>query len=593
MFMWANAATAQSGLSKSDIIKLSQSGLSTDFITKRIQSEGINFNPSVDDLVELRKAQVPEVVLEALLAVKSVLPAAKMEPSFLEAAKALYSKADYAGLVRLVKQRLLEQPGDSSAHYLLGVAYLQLRQRNPAQAEADTLAKSQESSAKALAEKMISLLKRFDGLEAAKSALQEKLSRFDTDGVLRVIEGMDVPQTQRQILRVYLSVYRGRFELARHQLDGLQASLPQREEEWIQVRKFIDQSADEYRTYLGRLVWLGQANNMAWVGAKDVSFFVPQGLEDCQNPINWLVPAPGTIKPNTYKTTKVIATQAQVERLTALDQECLKHSIDAVSHIVSAAPVSETSLEWLFQVALFTRPYFAVESLGDRILAGQGHLIVPMTANGSEFQMTVDKNGGRLTLINSAELSWIVNAWSASWVEAGTPFSIGFEQIDDIHQSAKFTRSLAGSQIHEPRMFEIGSAKAIFTATPFLNSFGKAYGELASRQVVSNFGTYLIHVVNRPHLKAELIKQEVGGNGWNFSTAFLAVAAVASSAQGNTLQSAVLMDSLKRLDQENEATKLEQHEKLQAWEQLAADTSFNSLQRDLFREFDGVLEELH
>ena len=480
-----------------------------------------------------------------------------------------------------------------SAHYLLGVAYLQLRQRNPAQAEADTLAKSQESSAKALAEKMISLLKRFDGLEAAKSALQEKLSRFDTDGVLRVIEGMDVPQTQRQILRVYLSVYRGRFELARHQLDGLQASLPQREEEWIQVRKFIDQSADEYRTYLGRLVWLGQANNMAWVGAKDVSFFVPQGLEDCQNPINWLVPAPGTIKPNTYKTTKVIATQAQVERLTALDQECLKHSIDAVSHIVSAAPVSETSLEWLFQVALFTRPYFAVESLGDRILAGQGHLIVPMTANGSEFQMTVDKNGGRLTLINSAELSWIVNAWSASWVEAGTPFSIGFEQIDDIHQSAKFTRSLAGSQIHEPRMFEIGSAKAIFTATPFLNSFGKAYGELASRQVVSNFGTYLIHVVNRPHLKAELIKQEVGGNGWNFSTAFLAVAAVASSAQGNTLQSAVLMDSLKRLDQENEATKLEQHEKLQAWEQLAADTSFNSLQRDLFREFDGVLEELH
>ena len=78
MFMWANAATAQSGLSKSDIIKLSQSGLSTDFITKRIQSEGINFNPSVDDLVELRKAQVPEVVLEALLAVKSVLPAAKM-----------------------------------------------------------------------------------------------------------------------------------------------------------------------------------------------------------------------------------------------------------------------------------------------------------------------------------------------------------------------------------------------------------------------------------------------------------------------------------------------------------------------------------
>jgi hypothetical protein len=53
------------------------------------------------------------------------------------------------------------------------------------------------------------------------------------------------------------------------------------------------------------------------------------------------------------------------------------------------------------------------------------------------------------------------------------------------------------------------------------------------------------------------------------------------------------MDSLNRLDQENQAAKLQQQQQFQVWEKLAADASFNLIQKNLFREFDGVLEELH
>jgi hypothetical protein len=66
MLPWVTSAQAQPGLSKSDIIKLSRNGLSANFITKKIQTDGIDFEPSVDNLIELRKAQVPEAVLEAL-----------------------------------------------------------------------------------------------------------------------------------------------------------------------------------------------------------------------------------------------------------------------------------------------------------------------------------------------------------------------------------------------------------------------------------------------------------------------------------------------------------------------------------------------
>jgi hypothetical protein len=86
MLSWAIPVHAQSGLSKGDITKLVQSGLSESIIIKDIHANGIAFEPSVDNLIELRKSQVPETIMEAIIGLRLSSPATKPETSYLETA---------------------------------------------------------------------------------------------------------------------------------------------------------------------------------------------------------------------------------------------------------------------------------------------------------------------------------------------------------------------------------------------------------------------------------------------------------------------------------------------------------------------------
>ena len=273
-------------------------------------------------------------------------------------------------------------------------------------------------------------------------------------------------------------------------------------------------------------------------------------------------------------------------------QEGFVYAFEAISRMIALTPLSETSLGWLFQVALFTKPYATVERLGDRILNGQGRLIIPMEAKQGQFQMIVDKRQRRLILTQTGSRTVIS---MDKHYERAEPFDISFDQISQVGQSVKYGTNVFNESVPKdaPRMFEMRPANAVFTETPFLIHFGAMYGELAVRQIVWNFGKFLTHVIDHPQLRSELIKQNAGG-GWNFATGILlAAAAGASSATGNAVQAAVIMNSLDRFETETQSEKLQQQQQLQAWESLAADTSFDLIQKDLFRSFDGELEKLH
>src|ERR1035441_2824676 len=214
-----------------------------------------------------------------LIGLKGGPTTSKTEPSFLDAAKTLYAKTDYAALIKLTEQHLASQPGDSSAHYLLGVAHLRLGQRDLSQVELDGLSRLQDPVSRSLTPKLGALLKRFDVLEGAKASLREQIGRYDAEGALHAIQQMDVPEPERQLLRVYISVYRGRFELARHQLDALQTSQPDREKEWVGVRTFVDQSASEFRVYSERLGGLRQPFDQIGISG-GVFAYSPSGLQE-------------------------------------------------------------------------------------------------------------------------------------------------------------------------------------------------------------------------------------------------------------------------------------------------------------------------
>jgi hypothetical protein len=442
------------------------------------------------------------------------------------------------------------------------------------------LSRLQDPISRSLAPKLGVLLKRSDVLEGAKASLREQIGRYDAEGALHAIQQMDVSESQKQLLRAYISVYHGRFELARHQLDVLQVTQPEHEKEWVSVRTFVDQSALEFRVYSERLSWLRQHFDYQWVTGGNLAY-APAGLQEFRdNAISLLLTAKNGVVHHDTRS-------ASDKR----EQDAFRYTFDAISRVANVAPLNEESLEWIFQAALFTKPYAAVERLGDRILAGQGRLMIPITASEGHFVLVIDKKERRLVLAPVGRLT--PSSLPISNTEHAAPFDISFDQVNHAQQNVKFKTSTLGESLcWNARVFEIESPNVTITTLPFLVSFGTLYGELATRQVIWDFGKFLTHVIDRPQLKAELIKQEAGGSGWSFASVLLAAGAVGSSITGNAAQTATLMNGLNQIDSENQARNLQQQQQLQAWEGLAANTSFDLIEKDLFREFEGVLTEL-
>jgi hypothetical protein len=552
--------------------------MSSAIIIKQLQTTGINFKPDVDNLLELRKANLPDEVLDALISLGSPRPQVGPQSAFLDLARVLYAKGDFAGVAELAKQRLASDSRDSAARYLLGVASLRLNQRDIAQAQLSSLETTQDASSTTLGAKLSALLKRFDSLHKSKSALETELRSYNSANASQVIEHMDVPAVQKELLHVYLNAYRGRFELARYGLENLQGTRPDLEQDWLTVRTFIDRSAMEYQNNLARLAWLGQFSwdQGTWMTSGHPSFWVPEGLQPF------------------YDSQSTLMTAQNMSPIQSVSGELLRQTFETASKLVQVAPLDQASLTWLFQIALMTRPYETVQELGDRILSSQDRLVVQMAAKQGLFYLLIDKKNGVLSLVAAPPLTRWVKGRGSDVVEDGIPFSVKFDEIVSGRQGEKFWYGFHGfGPLYRPaKMFEI-TPQVTFSEFTLLPDFTIVYGEKATRQVVYNFGKFLLHVIDRPNLQATLIGLEAKGRStWNFGSVLLGAVAVANGAAGNTAQSSILLGELDRRDQQVSDTNAQQQQQSMAWEKLAADASFDLPIKMMFREFEGALKDL-
>jgi hypothetical protein len=62
-----SAANASSGLSKEDVLRLTQAAVPEDAIIAKINADGIKARPSADDVIDFAKAGVSERVIQAML----------------------------------------------------------------------------------------------------------------------------------------------------------------------------------------------------------------------------------------------------------------------------------------------------------------------------------------------------------------------------------------------------------------------------------------------------------------------------------------------------------------------------------------------
>jgi hypothetical protein len=145
---------------------------------------------------------------------------------------------------------------------------------------------------------------------------------------------MGIAEYQKEILCVYLNMYRARFELARHQLDGLQSLRPDLERDWVELRSVIDRSGVEYRTQLGRLMWLRQATDNIFINPRSATSWVPEGLQDFMDRFRLFVPGARITKADSDRTS----------------QDTLTYTFGTISRVFTAAPLSETSLAYLFRL---------------------------------------------------------------------------------------------------------------------------------------------------------------------------------------------------------------------------------------------------
>ncbi|MBS1807376.1 MAG: hypothetical protein JST84_04190 [Acidobacteria bacterium] len=585
MVVLSVTALAQNPLSKADLIKLSEGGMPPSIIIKQIQTYGIAFKADVDSLLELRKAKVPDEVIEVLIA-RQNQPTAPS--AFLEVGRTLYNRGDYAGVVELAMQRIASDTTDSSARYLLAVASLRLQKRNVAETQLAALQQAQDTVSKTLSEKLEALLKRFDGLAKAKTSLETELRGYNSEAAFQVIDQMQLPDAQKDLLRVYLNAYRGRYELARHQLDKLHATQPDLEKDWVAIRTFIDQSAAEYQQSLARLSWLAQFtwSQSAWMTAEHPCYWIPEGLKNLRE----------NLPEKEFTIGLFPDTAAYDNRVTSDAEALLRYTFESATRLVQVAPLSEAGLMWLFQVALMTRPYPIVEATGDRILAGQGKLIVQMSARDDSYYFVLDKKERRVRVIRAAPLTQWVKGATARRIEPGLLFEVGFDNIASISQPLNFFDSYPSTRLRTPQtsMLKIMPGNYAFTEFPLLPEFSHVYGEKAAREITHHFGEFVVHTIGQPKMVASLISLDVKAKGaWNLTSILLAGAAVANSAAGNAQQSAVLLDQLNQMDKQAQLTNMAQQQQSKAWERLAVDTSFDLPVKILFREFDTVLRELH
>ena len=310
-------------LSKQNLIDLKKAGISDSLLMKQIEKDGISFEMNAGTTIELKNLGFSDDVLSALLSSGKNTVTNASAPRNVSIA-ALYSAGQFSELADRLRASLKADPSDYKSDALLIMTLLKMKEKDAALTAFRQLAAHEQDPVAAPFVKQIKVL--FDSLaktEEAKGKLIAALKDYRVADAVAVLNELPVSPKQREILRISLDLYQGKYDQARARFLKIPFESYSEKEQLGKISDNISETETAYKKIMSRV---------------DVYLYSPFAMVFCSFPLN-----------------------ADPVNYPELASMSAKEFIELVSNLIQMAPLNDDVRSLVFHAQLLDRPDLLVQ----------------------------------------------------------------------------------------------------------------------------------------------------------------------------------------------------------------------------------------
>jgi hypothetical protein len=319
--------------------------------------------------------------------------------------------------------------------------------------------------------KVQSLFSAMDQTAEAKRKIIEAISKYQVEGINRVLDRLSLSPSQRAVLAAYLNVYQGDFANASKAIADSSVTTYSEREQLEDVSGHINALNKTYSESLGKI---------------DKYLHGPLTASVCfQGDYLRYEPAFSSISIQEY--------------------------LNLIRDISSIAPLNHDVMDLVFHAQMLTGDYDALEKLGDMLLDAKGTVRIPFFASDRFFNLVIDSKQKRLfTEPDSHPFPRQKYTMGfGAWKEAErTPsfkeleaFNLAFSDIREISQNASGGNPVGTLKGSYALKVEPNGLAPNYALMQLLECSAGYPAEFAATRAL---GLYVKHVIGNDQLKAKL-----------------------------------------------------------------------------------------
>ena len=552
-----------SAISKDKLIALKNSGLGDAVLIEQIKKDGINFEMNADTTLELKKAGFSDDVLEALLQGGDKAPSTELARAAQDNSVAgLYKAGRFPELADRLRLALKENPTDYKAHALLIMTLLKMKQNDAAHAEFQQLAAhDQDPAATHYVSQVKALLDSLQATEEAKSKLIAAVKNGRVTEANAIVDQLPASLTQKELLRINLDVYKGKFDQARERFSRIPFATFVEKERSSKILKNIGATEAAYTNLMSR-----------------IEFY----LHSSMAPVRCSFPLSSALQSAAY-----YPQYADYDKkLAAMSSN---EYVALVGNLNRLVPLNDDARNLSFHAELLTGNYEALELLGDKLLRDNGSIRVPFFGRDKYFQLVIDSERKHIFTEpdpHPFKMEYM-NKYNEDYWAEWVPFDLPFDQIKSLSQKAGHWRvgiSSEREQIVQKSYALKFEPNGVAPNYGLMNILYCTSGEKAEMTVTRNLGQYVLHVIGNKSIKTDLADHSKAAGAPNGLLTGLLIAGASMSSNPSLRDEAI--EGL-QADQAQQTANFQAQQA--AWDSFTTQDTFDFIETDAFTGLEELL----
>jgi hypothetical protein len=398
------------------------------------------------------------------------------------------------------------------------MVYLKLGRKELAMKEFDRL-KTQPPTdeTKLYIGKVNELLSSLSAKEEIKAKLTTALQNYNAADAEELINHLPASKFQKQILILYLRLYQGKYDDARKIASSAEVSSFSDQEKVDAIQARIASAETSFNKFISRA---------------ETYLHSPLVPSSCwsSDKGGWSIEG----HPDTMRT-----------RFGDFSSISVTEYVTLIKDMSQLAPLNEAVLDMIFHGEMISAKYEDLEEVGDRILKAKGSIRIPFYSRDRYFNVVIDQKNRRLFTEPDSHPFTVRYSLHSYGVGVSTdpadtnphnaelvPFDLPFSEIAGISQKAHSWRGMVGLQPQTYALkLEPSGVAPNYALMAYIHC---SMGPDAQETTTRNLGSFIIHVIGKPGIKADLVKPEKPHTfGDNLTMGLLALYGGMGAAQGN------------------------------------------------------------